>query len=134
MNRTIILLVSLIIAHPLLAQPAKIADGTADGIKAIAKLKVPAGFKVDLWAAEPMLGNPVAFCIDEKGRIFVAESYRFNRGTEEYRHRPFFLDGDLANTSVDDRLAMYKKFEAKFPSGMSYFSKYADQIRLLEDR
>ncbi len=134
MKRTIILLVSVIIAHPLLAQPPKVADGTADGIKAIAKFKVPAGFKVDLWAAEPMLGNPVAFCIDEKGRIFVAESYRFNRGTEEYRHRPFFLDGDLANTSVDDRLAMYKKFESKFPGGMSYFSKYADQIRLLEDR
>src|ERR1700730_2381319 len=103
----------------LLAQPAAIADGTAEATKAIARFKVPPGFKVDLWAAEPMLGNPVSFCIDEKGRIFVAETYRFNRGTEEYRTRPFFLEGDLANTSVDDRLAMYKKFAGKFPGGMS---------------
>ena len=132
--KRIILLAIALTANSLFAQPAKVADGTAEGTKAIAKFKVPAGFKVDLWAAEPMLGNPVAFCIDEKGRIFVAESYRFNRGTEEYRHRPFFLDGDLANTSVDDRLAMYKKFEAKFPDGMKYFTKYADKIRLLEDR
>ncbi len=136
MKRILLLTLALIakIANPLHAQPPKFADGSADGIKAIAKYKVPAGFKIDLWAAEPMLGNPVAFCIDEHGRIFVAESYRFNRGTEEYRHRPFFLEGDLANSTVDDRLAMYKKFEAKFPGGMSYFSKYSDKIRLLEDR
>src|ERR1043165_2355599 len=91
------------------AQP--IPDGTSEATKAIAKLKVPPGFKVDLWAAEPKLGNPVSFCINEKGLISVAEPYRFNRGTEEYRHRPFFLEGDLANTTVEARLAMYKKFQ-----------------------
>lgn len=109
-------------------------DGTAEATKAMAKFNAPAGFRVDLWAAEPLLGNPVAFCIDERGRLFVAETYRFNRGTEEYRHRPFFLEGDLKNTTLDDRLAMYKQFERKFPGGMAYFSKYSDKIRLLEDR
>ncbi len=117
-----------------LAQPAKVPDGSVEAAKTIAKLKLPAGFKAELWAAEPMLGNPVAFCVDEHGRIYVAESYRFNRGTEEYRHRPFFLEGDLKNTTTADRLAMFKQFESKFTGGMSYFSKYSDKIRLLEDR
>jgi quinoprotein glucose dehydrogenase len=116
------------------AQETKIPDGTAEGTKAIAKFKVPDGFKAELWAAEPLLGQPVAFCIDEKGRIFVAETYRFNRGTEEYRTRPFFLEGDLSNTTVDDRLAMYKKHADKFAGGMGWFTKHADKIRLLEDR
>ena len=29
-----------------------------------------------MWAAEPLLANPVAFCFDEKGRCFVAETFR----------------------------------------------------------
>src|SRR4051794_8465859 len=50
----------LAVAPFLPAQTDKIADGTAEANKVIAKLKAPPGFKVDLWAAEPMLGNPVA--------------------------------------------------------------------------
>ncbi len=118
----------------LAAQPPMLPDGTAEAQQQILKLQtLPSKFKVDVWAAEPMLGNPVAFGIDEKGRIFTAESYRFNRGTEEYRTRPFFLEGDLQNKTTADRLALYKKFESKFPGGMDYFSKYSERIRLLED-
>ena len=36
---------------------------------AMKKFKLAPGLKVDLWAAEPQLANPVAFCIDERGRI-----------------------------------------------------------------
>ena len=32
------------------------------------------GLKVDVWAAAPLMANPVAFCFDEKGRMFVAET------------------------------------------------------------
>src|SRR5687767_4066803 len=37
-------------------------------VKNLAKAKVPAGFTSDIWAAEPLLANPVAFCFDGKGR------------------------------------------------------------------
>jgi len=102
--------------------------------KAIAALRVPEGFRVEVFAAHPQLASPVAICLDEGGRVFVAEEHRFNRGTEENRTRPFLLEDDLQIRTVDDRLAIYKKWAHKFPGGMAWFSKHSDRLRLLEDR
>ncbi len=38
------------------------------------------GFKVTLWAAEPLLANPVAVSFDERGRLYVAETYADRAG------------------------------------------------------
>jgi hypothetical protein len=56
------------------------------------KFKIPAGMKVDLFAAEPMLAHPVALCTDEKGRIYVAETFRFADGIAGGGDRDF---GDM---------------------------------------
>src|SRR5262245_60925363 len=50
------------------AQP-KLAQASDEPLKAMKKFQIPAGFTVSPWASEPLLGNPVAFTIDEKGRI-----------------------------------------------------------------
>jgi hypothetical protein len=42
--------------------------------EAIARMRVPDGFHVELVAAEPDLVNPVAMTFDERGRIWVTES------------------------------------------------------------
>jgi putative membrane-bound dehydrogenase-like protein len=47
--------------------------------EAIAKMKVPEGFTVELVASEPDLVNPVAMTFDEKGRIWVTESLEYPR-------------------------------------------------------
>ena len=109
-------------------------DGTAAATRQIATFKHPDGLKVQLWAAEPMLASPVAICLDEKNRVFVAEEYRFNRGTEENRSRPFLLEDDLQIQTLDDRLKMFQKWSGKFEGGMDWFRKHSDQVRLLEDR
>jgi quinoprotein glucose dehydrogenase len=96
--------------------------------------RVPQAWTAELFAADPQLGNPVAFCLDERGRIYVAEEYRFNRGTEDNRSRPFLLEDDLQLQTVADRLAMYRKWADRFEGGMAWFSNYSDQVRLLEDR
>ncbi len=106
----------------------------AQNIGPIGGFKVPPGWKLENFAAEPQMANPVAFCIDEKGRVYVAEEFRFNRGTEENRTRPFLLEDDLQLQTTDDRLKMYKKFEDRFEGGMSWFTRHSDQVRLLEDR
>lgn len=108
-------------------------DGTEAAIRQIAGFRLPEKMKIALFAAEPKLASPVAFCLDEKGRVFVAEEFRFNRGTEENRTRPFMLDDDLQIRTLDDRLAMFKKHADKFAGGLDWFTKYTDQIRLLED-
>lgn len=43
---------------------------------------VPAGFNVSLFAGEPDVMQPIGFCIDDRGRIWVAEAYNYpNHGT-----------------------------------------------------
>ena len=47
--------------------------------EAIAKMTVPEGFHVELVASEPALQNPVAMAFDDRGRIFVTESFEYPR-------------------------------------------------------
>ncbi|WP_298865577.1 PVC-type heme-binding CxxCH protein [uncultured Gimesia sp.] len=109
-------------------------DGTDAALKAAAAFRVPREFTIELFAAEPKLENPVAICIDDKGYVYVAEEHRFNEGTEENRTRPFLLEDDLQIRTLDDRMAMFKKWEDKFEGGMSWFTRASDIVRRLEDR
>src|SRR5580700_2146842 len=52
---------------------------------AIKQFKAPEGFKIDLFAAEPQLANPVSFCLDEQGRVFVAETFRYRTSAFDIR-------------------------------------------------
>jgi putative membrane-bound dehydrogenase-like protein len=47
--------------------------------EAVARMTVPEGFSVEIVAAEPDVINPVAMCIDEKGRFWVTESFEYPR-------------------------------------------------------
>jgi len=47
--------------------------------EAIAKMTVPEGFSVEVVGAEPQLMNPVAMTFDERGRIWVTESFEYPR-------------------------------------------------------
>ncbi|MCY2979037.1 MAG: dehydrogenase [Planctomycetota bacterium] len=46
---------------------------------AMAKMTVPDGFRVELVASEPALQNPVAMAFDDRGRIYVTESFEYPR-------------------------------------------------------
>lgn len=128
-------ILSLLHAEPIPFEPdPPLPDGTKQAKDAIATFRFPKEFKVELFAAEPMLASPVAISLDEKNRVFVAEEFRFNRGTEENRTRGFLLEDDLRIQTVEDRLKMYQKHAKQFEGGMGWFSKKSDQIRLLEDR
>jgi quinoprotein glucose dehydrogenase len=82
--------------------------------------------KVEVWAAEPLLENPVCFCFDEKGRCYVVETHRHTQGVPDTRGKPW-LDDDLACRTVADRLAMYKKY--KFPQ----YPENSEKVKLIWD-
>uniref|UniRef100_UPI003983A3A7 PVC-type heme-binding CxxCH protein n=1 Tax=Daejeonella sp. TaxID=2805397 RepID=UPI003983A3A7 len=42
--------------------------------QAVEAITVKDGFKVNVWAAEPMMTQPMAFCWDDKGRLWIAEN------------------------------------------------------------
>ncbi len=131
--RTALCFVLLAFVTGTLSAQEVLPDGTNAAKTAISKFKVPDGMKVELFAAEPQLASPVAIGLDERNRVYVAEEYRFNRGTEENRTRPFLLDDDLQIRTLEDRLNVFKKYADKFDGGMNWFSKVSDQVRLLED-
>ncbi len=47
------------------------------GEQAIERMIVPAGFRVELFAEEPQIVNPIAMTWDERGRLWVAESIEY---------------------------------------------------------
>ena len=49
--------------------------------EAVEKMAVPDGFEVSVFASEPDIAEPIAFCFDGKGRLWVAENFNYrNRG------------------------------------------------------
>ncbi|MFT5130446.1 MAG: quinoprotein glucose dehydrogenase, partial [Rhodothermales bacterium] len=98
-----------------------------------AKPQHPDGLELAEFATYPQMGNPVAIDVAADGRVFVAEQYRFNRGTEENRTSGFLLEDDLQIQTLDDRQAMYEKWAERYEGGMAWYSRYTDQIRLLTD-
>jgi quinoprotein glucose dehydrogenase len=111
---------------PVAAQNKK--DRTPPAEESLAQVQfADKGMKATVWAAEPTMTNPVAFCFDEKGRCFVAETTRFDHGVPDTRGHMYWLDEDLANRSTNDLLAMYKKHKYEG------FERYEDQVRLVWD-
>src|SRR5262245_17490424 len=110
---------------------AKVAPASDEGLRAIPRIRVPKGLKVDLFAAEPLLANPVAFCFDNQGRVYVAETFRLHKGVTDNRGHMYWLNDDLACRTVADRVAMYKKHHArKFEKE---YGTHHDRVRLIED-
>ncbi|MEE3001697.1 MAG: PVC-type heme-binding CxxCH protein [Planctomycetota bacterium] len=96
-------------------------------------LKPIEGVSVETWASDPLLVDPVAFCIDERGRIYVAETARQERGVEDSRAQSYWNLDDISLQTNEDRLAMYRKWAHKFEGGMDHFTNYEDRIRLVYD-
>ena len=109
----------------------QVAPASNDGDLAISRFKIQPGMKLDLWAAEPLLANPVAFCIDERGRVYVAETYRQSKGVEDNRGHGHWLDDDLAAQTVEDRLAYFWKH---LGDKIWSYTNEEDRIRLIEDK
>ncbi len=115
---------------PRLEKPV-IHEASDEGELALQRMKLPAGFVAKLWAAEPMFANPVAFNLDEKGRVFVSETYRYGSSVLDIRDYMWTLEDDLASRNQDDFLAGIRKhFGAK---GEADLSKESERVTLLED-
>ena len=57
------------------AKPTAVANAEAQ--KVVADMMLTPGFQAELIAAEPDVKQPVAFAIDERGRLWVAEAYSY---------------------------------------------------------
>lgn len=108
----------------------RVAAASGEAQKALDGYQIPAGYKGSVFAAEPMLANPIAFSIDQKGQAFVAESFRVHAGVTDIRGIMDWLDDDLACRTVADRLAMMRK---RTGSRFSQYSGNPDRVRKIVD-
>ncbi len=106
-------------------------EKTHEAIVALKRFTLAPGMTADVFAADPQVANPVSFCIDERGRMFVCETYRQKQGVEDNRDHEDWVDDDLAAQTVEDRLTYFKKH---LGDQLENFTKQEDRIRLLIDR
>lgn len=76
---------------------------------ALRKFRVAPGLKADFYAAEPDVRNPVAFSIDEQGRVFVVESDRRRSSVFDIRGYKDWLEADFSFRTVQERAEFLKR-------------------------
>jgi quinoprotein glucose dehydrogenase len=122
-------------AGPSAARPQEynplVAPASDSAQRAMRSFSLPKGLAVELFAAEPLLANPVAFCVDEKGVFYVAETFRHGTGVTDTRDHMNWLDADLASRTVADRVAMYKKY---LGTGYEAFLVDHERVRRVVDQ
>src|SRR5687768_13043228 len=126
-------------------QGAEVASGTgtaqpvSDPVKVMDQFRLPPGFKAELFAAEPLLMNPVAFTIDHQGNFYVAEThrhsavgpaFRYYEGVLDIRSHLDWLDEDLAARTVQDRIELLQR---RLGTNVSNMTRESERVRLLED-
>ena len=141
-NRFTILLVTLaaVISAPTSAHAAQdsplpveptVAAASEEAAQQLANFRLPQGWQASLWAAEPMVANPVAFAIDDRGRIYLCESFRQEQGVTDNRsHDERWIDRDLAARTVADRIAYHEEL---LPNRGADYRRQDDRVRLLVD-
>lgn len=109
----------------------RVAPASDEGRAALAGFRLAPGLEADLWAAEPLLANPVCFHVNDQGVVYVAESFRLHEGVTDLRNHLDWLDDDHAAKSVEERVAFFRKhtgadFERRF-------ARAEERIRRLVD-
>lgn len=89
--------------------------------EAVKAMTIPDGYDVNVWASEPMMTQPMAFCWDDRGRLWVAENLDY-----ESRGHGFSKAGNsriliLEDTDHDGKADSRKVFleGIAFPSAMA---------------
>ena len=90
------------------------ADAPLPPVEAASSMIVPDGFQVTLFAGEPDVRQPIGFCIDDRGRLWVAENYNYpthmkpGHGTKSGDRILIFEDTD-GDGRFDERTVFYDK-------------------------
>ncbi len=73
--------------------------------KAAEVMTVPEGFQVKLFAGEPDVRQPIAMCLDDRGRVWVAEAYSYpvRRADKDARDRIVIFEDTDGDGTFDKR-------------------------------
>ena len=91
-----------------LPQPVRPLASGLHPVEAAVNMSVPEGFRVTLGAGEPQVHRPIAFTIDERGRLWVAEAHTYPQRAPEGEGRDKLII--LEDTNQDGTLDSRKVF------------------------
>ena len=97
--------------RPTASEPALSPAGTA------AALKVPAGFRVELVVGEPKIVQPIAYTIDDRGRLWIVECTNYPASPGVAKDRILVLEDTKGNGTFDKQTVFWDK--ATFSSGIA---------------
>ncbi len=87
---------------------------------AVSKMSIPDGFDVSIFASEPDIAEPIAFCFDDRGRLWVAENFNYQtrgRHTDDQVSRIQILEDTDGNGVFDKKKTFTDKLT--FTSGLA---------------
>ena len=75
--------------------------------EAVQNMTLPNGYKANVWAAEPMMTQPMAFCWDDRGRLWIAENKDYESRGEGFsnsgKSRILILEDTDGDGKADSR-------------------------------
>jgi len=80
-------------------------------LEAAKTMQVPKGFNVTLFAGEPDIKQPIGFCIDDRGRLWVAEANNYPDKKAGKNDRIIILEDTDGDGTHDKRIVFYDKLE-----------------------
>ena len=88
--------------------------------EAVAKMSIPEGFDVSIFASEPDLAEPIAFCFDDRGRLWVVENlnYKTRRDHSDEKVSRILILEDTDSDGVFDKKKTFKD-DLTFTSGIA---------------
>ena len=87
---------------------------------AVKKMAIPDGFEVSVFASEPDIAEPIAFCFDGRGRMWVAENFNYQtrrKHTDEQVSRIQILEDTDSDGIFDKKKTFTDKLT--FTSGLA---------------
>ncbi len=111
-------------ATPVFGEPEQHKTSDAPFLKppeAVDKMEIPDGFQIDIFAAEPDIGEPIAFTFDDRGRIWVVENYNYVDRRSHNDEKPLTSIQIFEDTDSDGVFDTKKLFtdQLTFSSGIS---------------
>ncbi len=88
--------------------------------EAVGKMSIPDGFEVSVFASEPDIAEPIAFCFDDRGRMWIAENFNYQTRRQHTDDRVSRIQ-ILEDTDGDGVFDKKKTFtdELTFTSGLA---------------
>ena len=88
--------------------------------EAVQKMSIPEGFDVSVFASEPDIAEPIAFCFDDRGRMWIAENFNYQtrrQHTDDQVSRIQILEDTDGDGVFDKKKTFTDKLT--FTSGMA---------------